>query len=928
MGIAPLLALVAATAELLAAARHPLPSVAVECRLDRAARAVTGTVTLELVNPTAAPLERAHLWLYPNRLASVPAGLDDVSFYWVYPRRHDPGRMELTSVAVDAGGGLRALGPEALRAEVHAAAGEGVLWSVALPAPVPPGERLRLRARYTARIPERHGPLGCVDGTCTMAGGFYPMPAALDRAGWDLLGPPMRADMDVSVALDAPASIVLFDQWSGNGAAALRVRAPRVRYATLVVAPRHHVSERRVGGARIRHLGTRAPPPADDARRVLLAYTLEDHAASALDTAEAAFELLAALGRAGGGAPLRPAALTLVEAPLRFELAASHERVVLLSDRFHRIWPAERFRKFHRRQLARAVFSHWLVRRGRVRAGGPLDPDDAADLVASWLADQLELRRYQRRELLGQILRPVSFVPAIDQLLYAPQTMFAEAYFGDATGGDTLRDDPRRFAGVRPRGRLVYLKLRDLLGGEALGRAMLEVVRRGADLAEAAEAAGGEPLGWFFRQWSRPPAPVNYRLVAHRARPARGGGFDNVVVVARETAPGEVPPVEPVEVLAVDEDGAEHRLRWSGRGQVGALGYRSSAPVEWAWVDPDARLQETSVSDPGQHARFDNRDRHELRFVYNSFGVLLNVSDLSALLAADFTLSRVHDLRNQVRLVAFRSASVELGGQVSYRRGFGREVTPDRLLGRAALALSAARLDGDFFGDSGQDARGATQVSLTGSLGRDTEVFPFEPLAKHDLRLAATLHLTRRDAAAGAPADLLVSGEAGVWTSRTVTPWAGHTFAGELGLSAVVGDLESRTQLLAAGGAGGVRGLAPGAVFGRALATARGEVRTTFVHDLDWNLGHYTFVRGVGGVAFADVGLVSPCDGYLPRGRASVLASAGYGLQVWYDNFGTLPALLRVDAAVRLAGGGGQCLGTPAPDPPAVQLYVSFLPPF
>src|SRR5690606_21676920 len=189
--------------------------------------------------------------------------------------------------------------------------------------------------------------------------------------------------------------------------------------------------------------------------------------------------------------------------------------------------------------------------------------------------------------------------------------MFAEAYFGAATGGDTLRDDPRRFAGVRPRGRLVYLKLRDLLGGEALGRAMLEVVRRGADLAEAAEAAGGEPLGWFFRQWSRPPAPVNYRLVAHRARPARGGGFDNVVVVARETAPGEVPPVEPVEVLAVDEDGAEHRLRWSGRGQVGALGYRSSAPVEWAWVDPDARLQGTSVSDPGQHARFDNRDRHE-----------------------------------------------------------------------------------------------------------------------------------------------------------------------------------------------------------------------------------------------------------------------------------------------------------------------------
>src|SRR5690606_39035748 len=222
--------------------------------------------------------------------------------------------------------------------------------------------------------------------------------------------------------------------------------------------------------------------------------------------------------------------------------------------------------------------------------------------------------------------------------------------------------------------------------------------------------------------------------------------------------------------------------------------------------------------------------------------------------------------RNQVRLVAFRSASVELGGQVSYRRGFGREVTPDRLLGRAALALSAARLDGDFFGDSGQDARGATQVSLTGSLGRDTEAVPGGPLANAHLRPAATLHLTRRDAAAGAPADLLVSGEAGVWTSRTVTPWAGHTFAGELGLSAVVGDLESRTQLLAAGGAGGVRGLAPGAVFGRALATARRAVRTTFVHALHSTLRHHPPVPGVGGVAFPRPRLVSPRGGG-PPGR-------------------------------------------------------------
>jgi hypothetical protein len=899
------------------------PSLRVDCHLDGEERTLRGTIELDLVNASGAALDRAYLWLYPNRFAEVPPALDDVSFYWVYPRRHDPGRMILSHVAVGPGAG-RAVSPGRWRAEPHAAAGERVLWSIELPEPVAPGERLRLRASYSAIIPERYGSFGCVDGQCTLAGGFYPMPAALDPAGWDLLGPPLLADHDVSVSLARPASIVLFDQWSGNQTSALRVRATRARYATLVVAPRHHVSERRVFGASVRYLSTSAPPPADDASRVLLSYTQENYAAYALDTAERAFGLIAAL------APdQKPVSLTMVEAPLRFELAAEHGRTLLVSDRFYRIWPAERFRKFHRRQLARAVFAHWLVRRGRLRGAVDGMPRDVAvDLVASWLTEMFVVQHYERAEFLRDILRPVSFVPVIDQLLYAPQTMFADAYFGDGGGGDTLRDDPRRFASDRPRGRFVYLKLRDVIGMAPLARALLAVMRGGAELGHALETAHRGSLAWFFRQWSLPPAPVNYRLVARRSRPRRDRKFDNLVVIERETAPGSEPPVEPVEVLAVDADGSEHRLRWSGRGQVGVLRYRSRAPVEWAWVDPDHRLLETSVSDPSQHALFDNRDSHRLRFVYNSFGVLLNVTDLSALLAADFSLSRVHDLKNQVRLVGFSSESVEFGGQVSYRRGFGREVTPDRLLGRAALTLGGARLNNSFF-EEDEDAPGATQLSITASLGQDTEVFPFEPLGKHELRLFGGLNVTRRDSAMDASAEFLLSAEAGISTSRTVTPLAGHTLAGQAGIAAVFGELESRSQLLRAGGSGGVRGFGPGALFGRARATTRGEYRHTFVHDLDWNLGHYTYVRGFGGVLFGDVGLLSPCEQHLPeRLGESLYASVGYGLQVLYDNFGTLPALMRIDAALRVAGSSRSCLGAPPAGGSAVQVYLSFLPPF
>ncbi len=896
----------------------------VDCRLDREARVIEGNVAITVTNPGEAPLERFYLWLYPNRFAEETRGLDDVSRYWVYPRRHDPGGMRLERVTVEVGGGGPvAVGRGGWRAEPQAAAGRGVLWSIALPSPIEPGQRVRIAARYRARIPERYGAFGCVDGQCTLAGGFYPMPAALDRAGWDLLAPPLRADTDVKVTLERPASIVLFDRWSGNGAAAFRVRVPAVRYATLVVAPEHVESARVIGGARVRYLSREPPPPAPDARRVLLAYTLEDYGRYALDTAEAALAVLGEVDPA-----LRPAGLTMVVAPLRLELASAHERAVLVSDRFYRIWPAERFRKFHRRQLARAVYAAWLLRHRL--AAGPLDRDEAADLAAAWLTDLFVLRRYERREFIQNILRPVSFVPAIDELLYAPQTMFADAYFGDAapdSAGSAARDDPRLFMHARPRGRFFYARLRDLVGDARLAGALSSVVARGVDLAAALAGAHGRPLGWFFRQWSLPAPRVNYRLVGHSAR-RDGRGFRNRVEIARETAAGDAPPVEPVDIRATDRDGRSHRLRWSGRTQRAAVSYRSASPIAWAWVDPDARVQQTSVSRPGQHARFDDRDHHQLRFVYNSFGVLLNVSDLSALLAADFSLSRVHDLENQLRFIAYASAAVRAGVLVSYRRGFGPEVTPDRLLGRAALTLGAARLDGDFFAGADAMPRDASQATLTASLGGDTEVYRFEPLAKADARLAASFSLTRRDEAPGAAADLLPSGDLSASTSRTATPRLGHTLAGELAVAAAFGDIQSRAQLLTPGGADGVRGLAPGGLFARAAATVRAEYRHAFVHDLDWNFGHYTFVRGIGGVAFVDAGLVSPCSGYLPEGARDLFTAAGYGLQLSYDSFGTLPALMRIDGAVSLSGRARPCLGEETTGGTSVQLYVSFLPPF
>ena len=96
------------------------------------------------------------------------------------------------------------------------------------------------------------------------------------------------------------------------------------------------------------------PAPANDAERQILPYVREDHGEPVVRAATRAVELLA-----GTGARL-PAEVTIVAAPLRLELATAHPGMVVVSDKLYEIFPAERFRKFHARELVRAVFSTLL----------------------------------------------------------------------------------------------------------------------------------------------------------------------------------------------------------------------------------------------------------------------------------------------------------------------------------------------------------------------------------------------------------------------------------------------------------------------------------------------------------------------------------------------------------------------------------------
>ena len=246
-----------------------------------------------------------------------------------------------------------------------------------------------------------------------------------------------------------------------------------------------------VGGHVVRYLHRNPRPPGSEDQP--LPYVREDVTALVLKTAERALELGDAMLCGPACAPPKvpqpprppdPAQhlpITLIEAPLRHQLVQAHGNVILVSDQIFRIFPVNRLRKYHHQELAHAILAAVVDARIAATETGP-DRDLAAGTLAAYLTELFTLLQFKKVEYAADLLRPFDFVPAVDQLLYAPLLASSSSYFGDVQDEDRVRDDVRLFADpTAPSPRLVYNKLLDLLGGAAFPAAgAQDVERRGA----------------------------------------------------------------------------------------------------------------------------------------------------------------------------------------------------------------------------------------------------------------------------------------------------------------------------------------------------------------------------------------------------------------------------------------------------------------
>ena len=888
----------------------PRPALDLTARIDPEARRLTGTATWTIANQGDRPLGELLFWLYPNRLAKRSPGLGDVNFHWLYPDGFSPASMAVQ--AVHAGAAATAL---ATHVEASSA-GEATVMRVALPAPLAPGATTRVAIDFVTELPHRLGNFGCAYTQCRLMGGFYPFPLAQGPAGFLVEAPPDRIDFRARVEAPAGSDVVLGDAVAPAAASPVAAASADAPYVTLIVDRGMRVEPIAAGGFRARYLHHGQRPPSSEDQ--VLPYVREDRAGLIMDAAADALAFLTAQGL--GAPPDGAAPITLVEAPLRNDLVTRHGQVILVSDRLFEIFPISRVRKYHRLEVVRAVLAAALD--PTVRGIEP-DPDVwlSEGLLAAYLADNFTLNRFRRLEFARDLLRPLAFLPAVDQLIYAPLLASSASYFGDVEDRDVLRDDLRRFSHHQPGPRFVYAKLLDLVGPQGIAQMARLVVGERVPLRQAAARVFGAPLDWFWRQWlSGAPPLVNYRLASVRTTPLQPRGVHVVIDVERQGAD----LLEPVEVRVNDRDDVAHDLVWRERGERHRFELDLPSGLSSVELDPRHRLTEGAVGSltPADDPRLDNRVPKRWRLIYDGFGALLDVSALQLAFAGAVTLKPQHDLRNSFDFLVAHNPSTDASVSASYERLFGHQADPNRLTSGAGVGLSLQRPNATYGVAAGAPPEPGWRLSGSVILEHDDRDYFIDPWHAFGVEVDAGYTLTA-----------LENGQrfsqffGGAELKRIIELAPGQVLGFDFKLNGTLGDLRKRSQLYNLGGAAGLRGYGVNELLGRARGLARVELRNQYLADLDWNLGHFTSVRGIGGNVFFEAGAISSCDDF-SVGKDGLFYDVGYTFRVLHDAFGVYQQLLAIDVAVPLNRHDRVCLGQHSLGAPQAGQATITRPPF
>jgi hypothetical protein len=825
-------------------------SIVADAIFDDQTWTVQGRFVWEVSNPTGEPISHVEVFLYPEIYADDP-DLDDVLMPRVYP------------FAFSAGG-------QSLACEHKRLPGDIPLARIPLPEPLAPGGSTRIECGFRTDLPHKYGTFGRSFHTVTMNGGTYPLPVTLDaERGWLHDAPP--ALIDHTLALELPPG------WGGVVGGELVGEAkerPPVAPATTRPGPRRWLPVGLVRGMEHQNLA------------------LEDgHTLTWVGRPLRRFQRRWITRAAEQVRRLLPSerGVVLVEAPLRRNLIEVGDGVVFVSDRF--LEASVLFWRYHDLQLARGLLADSVIDLVDERED-PRHVPTTLDGVSWELIPSYLSARWKNHQNLKQMLERVRFLPAVDTLLETPVFPFADQIFDNPWVVDPVRADVRRFNRPLRSGRVLFLKLEDVIGTASLHEAVDAYLAGSAgDFHDVVRARTGRDSRPLAEHWLLPPSRQNLRVESVVRSRDEDGFHITEVTVRRDVLHGELTDSEVVEVR-IDGPAPRKRrgrvtLRWEGQGEVASWEVKTAGRTGTVTVDPRRRVLE--VDEEGIGLKRDNRVPQAVRVTgYGYFLALEATAGLGLQAYAAINFRPLYDTRHHVLMRLFTGSQVLVGTGLSYVRYFG-----PRRVGSYRRHRVVASVDFDYLNPRFQDTEAPFILELRGTYIWESRTGGFFPTrgGRFSVSVFGGKDIALKDDALRPIGDAVFAGVSlvGIRLFR-LHPWHVIAVRGKVGV--VAGNVAHREFTL--GGVNDLRGIPANHILGAFRASATVEWRHFFVRDADVQLLLSRF-RGLQGSFFVEAGVAA--DPETPPGPDQVGVSIGYGLRFFGDWLGVLPGVGGIEIA-------------------------------
>jgi hypothetical protein len=829
---------------------------------------IDGTIDVSFTNNAARTLDDVVFVLFANRFSVPDEGINDFNRPFVYPEEDFvPGYTQVME-ARDAGA------PTTVEPIRQPGVPDGCFVRLHI-APLPPGDSRTLSLRFRTVAPYRFGSFGVFEDQLTLNGGWYPYLATLSADGtWEMDEPPALADFDVHLSVD-PAPELLLNGAHFSGQPVVDATVPAVHYVSLVVA--RHLLRDEVALKHTRIVLYRRPPrrtsrisPEPEPSQILLA-TLRD-----------------IVRRRPAGLPEVPAELVVVEAPLRLNLTAPGEGMVVVSDRALKVlWL---LRPFHELQLAQGVYAE-LLRPTLARREPAADYVWVSEGLSRILANRFVAQTRPGTRSVQDWIELFNIFAIVDRFESAPKIPFVDAFFERARLADPLHTEIGTFNSALPPGRVVLGKLREVAGPDRFDAIMDRCVPAVMPFRRCAATVAEQNLDWLFLEWLQPYPALNYRFAALELN-ERGKGFEGTqangttfhhrLTIVRDSSR---PVTEPVQVRLRSLGGRDVDVRWDGSGQVAELSVNTPRRVCQAVIDPERKLIEDR--------RDDNFRPPEPQIVLDTAEVEISSTEFGF---SGLVVGRArYDYRKDLALAAFYT-NRSLGMDAGVRGHWGTPIDATSYRHNLYAFYGVQSLDGAFIDKRDPQVRTPGTLASLGVRYDYTDIFAFDhPTNAHAVRLYADWY----DGSLGSNFNYVDWGASltlthPLWSYRRI-------LAGQIlnGFSEPLGNSVVANQgLYSLGGSRSIRGIGAEEELGRNLLLVRGELRQDIYPELDLNFLDLLVLRRAQVRLFVDSGRVGNSAGRL-YDVSGFAVGVGTGFAAVYDFMGFFPSLAYVEIATR-----------------------------